>query len=290
VIGSAGPSYRDQSQTAKKIHRRRDAEPKDGWPVSPTKQWIAAYDASGSEADNQRPIAVAGLLSTDRRWRRFDRSWHRVLAEFEVPYLHMREFTASRGPFAVGWQGDERKRSAFLGSLARVIKLWVNKVWVSYIPQTIFHDADGSFTLTEGIGGPYSLAAMLCSGMIMDWLMEHHSWDDKVMHLFAGGDVGQPAFVRSAGKARVAPFIWPSRGSKGARVVTPLQAADFVAYEFATEFIRSDQEPRTRPQRASLLHLSTHIPYLAREATLEGLLAFCSAHPHLVSPRKSMRT
>ena len=92
------------------------------------KQWIAFYDASGSQVDTQRePILVAGLLSTSHRWARFDTQWKGVLEGFDAPYLHMREFTAFKGPFAHGWRGDDARQTAFLEGLGRAIKRWVNR-------------------------------------------------------------------------------------------------------------------------------------------------------------------
>lgn len=43
--------------------------------------------------------------------------------EFDVPYLHMKEFAHSKpgSPFEA-WKGDEPRRAAFLAALAKVIR------------------------------------------------------------------------------------------------------------------------------------------------------------------------
>ncbi len=74
---------------------------------------LAFYDASGSEADrNRSPILVAGLVSTDRRGGRFHADWSEVLRRYQVPYLHMREFTSFQGPFSSGWRGEVAEQSS----------------------------------------------------------------------------------------------------------------------------------------------------------------------------------
>ena len=50
-------------------------------------------DDSGDEIDPKRRVcAIAGFVATDDNWKRFEDGWPQILAEFGVPFLHMREF------------------------------------------------------------------------------------------------------------------------------------------------------------------------------------------------------
>ena len=59
------------------------------------------YDASSSQDTATKPLVVVGLLSTMKKWLKGDKEWEGVLFDFGVPYLHMKEFAHSRGPFRV---------------------------------------------------------------------------------------------------------------------------------------------------------------------------------------------
>ena len=55
-------------------------------------------DASGSES-REKATVVACFMNLANNWVDFDERWRKMLKEYEVPYLHMREFAHSVGPF-----------------------------------------------------------------------------------------------------------------------------------------------------------------------------------------------
>ena len=198
------------------------------------RQWIAFYDASGSQADKARdPILVAGLIGRSHRWRRFDDNWKAVLAEFGVRLCTCGILVFFTGPFSQGWQGERDKQAAFIEALGRTIKHRVNKVFTAYIPQRVYHEVDRGYQMTEVLGGTCSLAASLCAGMIVDWLPQRES-GASLLNIFADGDAGQHGFRKAAELARVIPNFWPTRHPIAGEYFAPFQAADFVAYEFRT--------------------------------------------------------
>jgi len=72
------------------------------------------------ESGNQDVFAMGCVISTEDKWLRFDREWTRALAEFRVPYLHMRELVPRpKGPYA-GWSREES--DALLKKLVWVFK------------------------------------------------------------------------------------------------------------------------------------------------------------------------
>ena len=56
---------------------------------------ICHMDESGS----QSTFTMACAISDDRKWLRLDKEWKKALDEFHVPYLHMRELIARKGPY-----------------------------------------------------------------------------------------------------------------------------------------------------------------------------------------------
>jgi hypothetical protein len=80
---------------------------------------IAYFDASGHPKDGSL-LVVPGWLSFQERWQQFEKEWTETLAETNIEYFHMREFTQSRGQFE-GWRRKEKKRKRFLGKLISII-------------------------------------------------------------------------------------------------------------------------------------------------------------------------
>jgi hypothetical protein len=86
------------------------------------------FDESGKEDDPQfadSAISVAGYVTTCDSWTDIEAQWNAVLKlpEFDVPYLHMKEFAHSKpgSPFET-WKNDESRRAAFLAALTQVIR------------------------------------------------------------------------------------------------------------------------------------------------------------------------
>src|SRR2546422_412165 len=79
----------------------------------------AYFDESG---DHDKPVfSVAGFLSSDKRWRRFDQEWKKELRRRDVETLHMTDFETRHGEFKdKTWSNDER--TAFIAQLAHIIK------------------------------------------------------------------------------------------------------------------------------------------------------------------------
>ncbi len=92
------------------------------WP--PERRIMAALTGYFDDSRTDGLIfTVAGYVGGQRHWEIFDDLWPAVLARFEVPYFHMKEFGDPDGPYRK-WlpYPDHRKEiSSFLGALARAI-------------------------------------------------------------------------------------------------------------------------------------------------------------------------
>jgi hypothetical protein len=82
-------------------------------------------DESGDAGDPQHAaLSVAGYLGPIEGWAAFDQGWRRVLHEYGVPYLHMKELQSRRGAFRSWGKGDpegDDTAERFFGELAGVI-------------------------------------------------------------------------------------------------------------------------------------------------------------------------
>ena len=85
------------------------------------------FDESGNANDPQLAdcaFVVAGYVANDETWHRVESSWQNVLKshQYNVPYLHMREFAHStKGSPFESWKNESNKRALFLADLAKVI-------------------------------------------------------------------------------------------------------------------------------------------------------------------------
>jgi hypothetical protein len=69
--------------------------------------------ADGSGGVDIGASIVSGWLSEVYQWELFDYDWRILLAQYDLPYFHMKEFAHSKGPFT-NWKDEPNKRENFL--------------------------------------------------------------------------------------------------------------------------------------------------------------------------------
>ncbi|MGA9566549.1 MAG: hypothetical protein WBS19_13565 [Candidatus Korobacteraceae bacterium] len=178
---------------------------------------------------------VSGWLSTVEQWERFTVDWKLVLAKYDVPYFHMKEFAHSVDAYANGWKGEDTKRANFIRSLLSVIKDYARASFSSMIESRVFAEVDKEYEVRENFGNEYALCGRTCVAKVNLWLRAH-GYDRPAEYVFEDGDErGRLShLIESTGYA--APIFKPSRDrvTEDGLVVPgliPLQAADFAAYE-----------------------------------------------------------
>lgn len=71
---------------------------------------LGYMDETGHSKDQkQRFNGMAGLIAPATNWENLKYKWTATLAEFKVPYFHMKEWTHATGPFT-GWSKIKRER------------------------------------------------------------------------------------------------------------------------------------------------------------------------------------
>ena len=201
-------------------------------------------------------IVVAGYLSTLDRWNSFAEHWKILLATYDVPYFHMKEFAQSKGPFTT-WKNDEPKRARFLSKAADIIVGHVCRSFAHAVGFSLFDRMNRRFYLKEHVGCPYSLAGISCAARARQILQRN-----DVTYVFEDGDEGKGDLLRIMHEEGFPnPVFFPSRDQKrknhSVRGVIQLQAADFAAYELRKMFKDDPNEewPLER-YRKSLLALN----------------------------------
>jgi hypothetical protein len=82
----------------------------------------AYFDNSGTQDDPQHNwVTLGGYLSNETRWEKFEAEWAANLADFELPYLHMKLFAHNLPPFE-RFKKDEAGRIKFLTNCIEIIK------------------------------------------------------------------------------------------------------------------------------------------------------------------------
>lgn len=185
-------------------------------------------------------IVVAGYLSTFEKWNVFTGQWNKLLAAFDVPYFHMKEFAQFKGPFKDF--RDEPKRARFMERAAAIIAGNVERGFSSIVPFDWFNKVNATYHMREQIGNPYALAARTCvarAGKIIG--------RKDLTCIFEDGDKGKGDLMRlMENHGYPLPIFRPSRDKETDGIVTrgavPLQAADFASYEMRRNYRDDPQE------------------------------------------------
>src|SRR2546422_1547727 len=255
----------------------------------PDKCWMAMYtcyyDASSAQDSATKPLVVVGLLSTMKKWLKCENEWDAVLGEFELPYLHMKEFAHSVGPFAA-LKNDLDKRAEFLAGLIGVLKRRVNIIFQYRLVPEVFHKFDHEYTLREALGNPYAFTTMATIRLANEWFESHYP-NDQIEHVVEKGDIGQAQLLAQFAGLPYAPTLKPKIEPKTQRHLVPFQAVDLLAYE-AYLNINRHLEGKKQVLRKSLAELRK-IPHCARLCDDEVMQNVIAQNPEALVKRSESR-
>lgn len=198
---------------------------------------IGYFDESASQKDT-KVMTIAGYVSTEEKWVKFEKSWLAVMQQYNVPYLHMKEFAPCTGVFK-DWKGQEDKRKAFLADLIKVAKKNVHKGFVCSIRMQDFEEVNKEFHLVEHWGNAYSLMGMAVVTAVMEWKEKHFS-HARIKYIFEDGYTGNHHLRRCLQKENL-PYSFTPKKEKQSGVITylaPFQLSDFLAWENQVAFSR----------------------------------------------------
>jgi hypothetical protein len=242
--------------------------------------FILYSDASGGK--NIGVTIVSGWLSEKLQWELFDIDWRLLLAKYDVPYFHMREFAHSVGPFE-SWKGNEGQRANFLRLAVETIANRVHQGFACAIDHAIYAEVDTQYRLSEATGNPYAHAARDCMAHANIWLRKSQR-GIPVDYVFEDGDEGKGLLLDAvarhnkivSGNDLVSiPTFKASRDRGSVKGFTPLQAADFAAYELLKAHRMGEDESLWK-YRKSIRALAA-IPGWWGKYTKANLIQLCKA-------------
>jgi len=188
------------------------------------------------ESESGQVLTLAGYLASVQQWSRFQREWKKALAEFQLPYFHMREYAHSKKAFA-GWERDPR-RDPLMKRLTWVIKSTVSHAF-GIVIRIDEYDKYMTTDLEFPGRSPYFLCHYTCYGLILKHCAKRGLQDDIaiVFDETAESKAHAEGIHGAYQKMRKAPEEAPngnqlvSLSFADDKKLTPLQAADLFAYE-----------------------------------------------------------
>lgn len=238
--------------------------------------YLVYADVAGSQAGGGNDSIVVGCVVTPkRRADRLDREWLQIFAEHGVTSLHMEQFAGGRGEFAE-WKDDKKRREAFLVALARSAQRHVRTLIITVLDKPSFEAVDRSFALSERFRGKYAAAIIFTMAIAIPWLKENAPNAGVVIGL-EEGDAGQKEFLHySEELLGFRPALMGKRHPETREALTPMQLADFVAYEFRLAYERRIKNKTQHPSRIGLRHLDA-VPKRAYILGASTLIKICES-------------
>jgi hypothetical protein len=177
---------------------------------------------------------VAGFISSENDWADFDKAWQARLSADGLSYFHMAEFAQSTGQFH-GWKNQEVKRHKLLYDLMMVIKSHVYRKFGCAIVNEILLTHLSEDLKQEYYLKAYALVGRTYAAKVREWA-KMEKFPSPIELVFEDGDSGKgELFNRLRKDGFPDPVFKP-------KAFTPLQAADFLAYEAFLVMKRLDDE------------------------------------------------
>lgn len=200
--------------------------------------------AYGDESGKATPggeiaISMGTVIAPAAEWHSFELNWRQLLANFEIPYLHMKEVLqgriTGRGPFG---------RFRDIQDLNKLMSKAVYEIVKSRLHcRAVALFTDGLQRCLEQRGmtaDPYSFTLYACVGLLGTWALNNHPDDpsfELVLDRLEKGHAkvaeaehlySTDKFMAWRGWPVVTPL--PSNSSETSRTIAGLQAADLVAW------------------------------------------------------------
>jgi hypothetical protein len=169
----------------------------------------------------------------------------------------MSEFAQSAGQFKNGWRNNESRRRAFLGRLVQIIVDYV-QCWIgAAIFRSDYDKADAIYQAHEFLQ-PYSFSCIACVELALEWRRVHKLDYLPMEFVFESGDEPWGQFHdRMVEDYEQAPL------TRTKEQATPLQVADFAAYEIRKAYVGLDEgsDELFKHFRTSLGMLVVNVPH-----------------------------
>jgi hypothetical protein len=210
----------------------------------------AYFDRSYSEKDDE--TTVAGFVSSVQQWGQWEAEWKLALAEFEVPYFHMKEFNAKQDAFKAPKWKSNAYRAMFMSKLIAITNQWAIAGISSTCEQKVFDAVNKVWELDRRFN-PYAFCGRDCAIRVKKLVRQQIGSDAPIAYIFDRGDEGRGMLMKEMERSDLpSPIFKRSRPDpKNKQLdtddppVVQLQACDLLAWEL----MRRQQDARRGAQR-----------------------------------------
>jgi hypothetical protein len=180
----------------------------------------------------------------------------------------MKDFAHSRGEFA-HLKGKEAERKSLLEKLVATIRVRVRMSFSCVVSPDDYAAVDKQYLLSEQFGNPYSFCGRHCVARVRTWGTDNGYPLDEFRYVFEQGAKGRGLLVEVMERDG-----FPRPDFEG-KEISPLQAADFVAWEHTKAL--DDAQERFRKSLLALnkipnnwdIYTRERLEYLCQEARFE---------------------
>ncbi|HZO53672.1 MAG TPA: DUF3800 domain-containing protein [Bryobacteraceae bacterium] len=220
---------------------------------------MALYSAYFDESDSNHCSVVAGVILSVSQLPHFEREWRLLLDEEKLGYFHMKEFAHFKGEFKSGWRGDSDRRANFLSRAIGIIARRCNISIGITLDRTGYQKAISVSPLVASFYvNEYTAASFMTLMRVGTWA-DRNNHSDSITYVFDDGNPKRSDFDRAFHTAKAVPelrsqYRLGDLSFDDDKRLTPLQAADFIAYEVCKVYSDiANNEQRLRRSMKALL-------------------------------------
>jgi hypothetical protein len=194
---------------------------------------MAVATAYFDESENGVACVVTGLASTLDRWEAFERDWDRMLKKFKLSSLHTKDYVHSKNEFS-SWKGDENKRALFAQRVIEILSRRCMTCIGIVMDRAAFRNTIAQDPLVSRYYvNEYATASFMCLLLVGKWADKCH-FENAPNYIFDEGNAKRGDFDRAYKLMKGSPLERDNFGALAFgsdKNISPIQAADFVAYE-----------------------------------------------------------
>jgi hypothetical protein len=219
---------------------------------------VGDFSLYGDESYSHPPeplvYTIGCYVSTHVQWKTFQKEWRRILDAENIEFFHMVDFQACKPPYG-SW--SKEKRASFLASLHAVIH---KRTLMSFATTADIEDFENlTAEQKEALVNPHVFAAKNCMKAVGVWAARNIINYPLIAYIFEKGSPHDNKLKRLFTEEFTDEDRWFFRMASLAfvdkKIMSPLQAADIVAYESRKEIVRRLDVANPRPARLSGINL-----------------------------------
>jgi hypothetical protein len=189
----------------------------------------AFLDDSGTHPKSEVAV-VAGFISSKLLWDGFRKEWRRTLRKHGVDSFHATDLENSKKQF-IGWSRPQSE--ALRRDLYEIVR---RKTLIPIGCATIVSDWERLMPqhIKAEMGGAYGWCAEQCLHEVARWTKHAHRPETEFRYVFGAGTKGHGQVAKMLTEVTTQPrYAWLGVESYSfeKKAMTPLQAADWMAYE-----------------------------------------------------------